>query len=198
MLSQYEEYPEFEYSEKSRWPLYVLIGVVILLTIAAFFIILKPKERASMCGDGICDTGENCYNCASDCGCAGGQYCSPKSQRCVSYVCGNGACEPGESAENCCNDCGCRIEGEVCNNITHRCEIPTSGISEEKARELVENYLKQYNATNYEISVGSDTIYEGKPGRFVYVSPKDRRDREETTYFVVTTDGEVYPIGFPI
>lgn len=46
----------------------------------------------STCGDGLCQTNENCGTCAFDCG-----FCSS---------CGNGICEPGEDCDSCPQDCG--------------------------------------------------------------------------------------------
>jgi len=48
-----------------------------------------------ICGNGICDIGENCHSCPVDCinGTSGG------------FTCGNGICEDGESCETCPEDC---------------------------------------------------------------------------------------------
>jgi beta-lactamase superfamily II metal-dependent hydrolase len=55
----------------------------------------------SACGNGVCDPGEDCTSCESDCpGRTGGK---PSSR----YCCGNGSCEPaGEDAASCPVDCG--------------------------------------------------------------------------------------------
>jgi beta-lactamase superfamily II metal-dependent hydrolase len=55
----------------------------------------------SDCGNGVCDPGEDCTTCASDCvGKTGGK---PTGR----YCCGNGSCESvGEDATNCPVDCG--------------------------------------------------------------------------------------------
>jgi formylglycine-generating enzyme required for sulfatase activity len=52
------------------------------------------------CGDGTCDSDEDCDTCPQDCG----------------GCCGNGACEPwfGEHCESCLEDCGCTVCGETC------------------------------------------------------------------------------------
>ena len=54
----------------------------------------------SLCGNGTCDAGEDCYSCEADCpGRTGGKPT-------LRYCCGNGTCEPvGESAANCPIDC---------------------------------------------------------------------------------------------
>lgn len=49
----------------------------------------------SVCGDGGCDEGESCSNCASDCG-----SCSAPT------FCGDGACNGSESCSTCASDCG--------------------------------------------------------------------------------------------
>jgi beta-lactamase superfamily II metal-dependent hydrolase len=53
----------------------------------------------SDCGNGVCDPGEDCTSCASDCpGKTGGK---PSTR----YCCGNGSCEMAESAASCPVDC---------------------------------------------------------------------------------------------
>ena len=44
-----------------------------------------------MCGNGICEEGEDYINCPEDCP--------------APPVCGNGICEEGETEENCPEDC---------------------------------------------------------------------------------------------
>src|SRR4029453_18632423 len=53
-----------------------------------------------VCGDAVCDPGEDCMNCPADCG-----PCAPG--------CGNAGCEPGEDCMNCPADCG------PCNQCAH-------------------------------------------------------------------------------
>jgi hypothetical protein len=48
---------------------------------------------SSACGDGTCDTDENCSTCPDDCGTCGAE-------------CGNGTCESGEDCSTCPGDCG--------------------------------------------------------------------------------------------
>ncbi len=48
-----------------------------------------------VCGDGLCELGEDCETCPEDCG-----ECPPPP------VCGDGFCEPGESCDTCPADCG--------------------------------------------------------------------------------------------
>jgi len=82
------------------------------------------------CGNGICDVGENCYNCPSDCisGSGGALSCNnlpegvcfkdvcdgvcyprkdlPECPDCApSYCCGDGVCTSPEDSYNCTIDC---------------------------------------------------------------------------------------------
>jgi len=52
--------------------------------------------NVTVCGNGVCESGEGCENCPEDCG-----VCSFNVT-----VCGNGVCESGEGCENCPEDCG--------------------------------------------------------------------------------------------
>jgi uncharacterized protein YkwD len=55
-----------------------------------------------MCGDAVCDAGEDCASCPGDCGaCA---------------TCNNGVCEMGEACDNCPADCGAC--SPTCGNAT--------------------------------------------------------------------------------
>ncbi len=200
ITNQYSDYSDLEYSKRSKRFLYVLIGAVVLFILITSLFVLIPKEKLEKpeCGNRRCDIGENCYECPFDCKCEEGYYCSPETRKCVLAICGNNKCEPGENSENCCNDCGCRISGEICNKITHKCEIPSSGVSDDLAKKLVEDYLKEKGISGYEIVVGNDTIHEGKPAKIVYVYPHTQKDWRDTLYFVVTADGNVRLLGIPI
>jgi hypothetical protein len=55
------------------------------------------------CGDGVCEGGEDGYNCAIDCG--------------LPPVCGDRTCDPGEDACSCSEDCGAPAATEIsCSN----------------------------------------------------------------------------------
>ena len=54
--------------------------------------------KASACGNGQCESGENAFTCVQDCG---------------KFVCDNNTCEPGEDVESCPQDCS-----EFCGNCT--------------------------------------------------------------------------------
>jgi hypothetical protein len=57
----------------------------------------------AVCGNAVCDPGED-SSCCGDCGtCSGGDSPNPQPP---SAVCGNGTCEAGESCSSCAADCG--------------------------------------------------------------------------------------------
>ncbi len=66
------------------------------------------------CGDSTCDAGEDCVNCASDCG-----ECP------VDPFCGDGNCDAGEDCVNCVVDCGvcqtCSVKGDPCSSGSDCC-----------------------------------------------------------------------------
>lgn len=64
-----------------------------------------PCSDGSFCGDGTCDTGEDCSSCPVDCGAC------PSS-------CGDGTCDPGEDCASCEADCG------ACNCGDGQCTAP--------------------------------------------------------------------------
>lgn len=96
----------------------------------------NASSNASICGNTICEIGENFDNCCLDCGCPSGSECLNNvcvlgycgdgicqsgetlancMKDCFAVYCGNKVCntEVGESSDNCCIDCGCR-ENEIC------------------------------------------------------------------------------------
>ena len=80
----------------------------------------QPATGA-VCGDGTCDSSEDCSSCASDCG-----ACSP--------VCGDDTCDSTEDCLNCADDC------EVC------AEEPESNETEGNVTGLEEPCAEQSNA----------------------------------------------------
>ncbi len=70
----------------------------------------NTQACAAVCGNGSCESGESCSNCASDCGsCVNPQYC------------GDGSCNNGETSCSCNSDCG----GSCCNaNCSTACGQP--------------------------------------------------------------------------
>jgi hypothetical protein len=65
------------------------------------------EEGDGYCGDGSCDSGEDCGNCPDDCG-----GCPP------SEWCGDGSCNNGEDCGSCEGDCGaCPPPGPSCGEL---------------------------------------------------------------------------------
>ncbi|MDI6737120.1 MAG: hypothetical protein QME12_01225 [Nanoarchaeota archaeon] len=57
------------------------------------------------CGNGRCDSSENCNTCSQDCGCSSSQRCSWSGQ-CETF-CGNRQCDGSENCNTCVSDCRC-------------------------------------------------------------------------------------------
>lgn len=75
----------------------------------------------SLCGNGICGTGEDCDNCPADCPCPSGTICDPTLASCVVDACGDGICDVDEDCDTCAEDCAC-APGEACDTSTGVCE----------------------------------------------------------------------------
>jgi serine protease len=54
---------------------------------------------SAVCGNGICEEGEDGLTCSADCRCAGGKTCRNGN-------CGDGVCDGSENTHNCLLDCG--------------------------------------------------------------------------------------------
>jgi len=90
------------YGENGRGK-YVKWVLILLFVLAAGFFaytFLAGSVSKDVCGDGICGSAENCWDCPKDCPCSSGEYCSEEAKLCIKPSCGNGECEPGESIEN--------------------------------------------------------------------------------------------------
>lgn len=84
-------------------------------------VIEYSSAQCAVCGNGVCEAGENNANCAMDCPpvivcgngvCEAGESNANCPADCVpSAVCGNSYCEAGESKASCPGDCG----GGFCN-----------------------------------------------------------------------------------
>ncbi len=59
----------------------------------------------AVCGNGVCETGENATSCPADC--------------MATAMCGNGVCETGENSTNCPQDCGSNT-GFDCTSVTNQ------------------------------------------------------------------------------
>lgn len=101
-------------------------------------------QCVSLCGNGICDLGENCSSCPNDCisGVSGGSCdacfkgqcdgtCHPVKENadCAdcrsSYCCGDGVCEGGEDSINCTIDCPVTVCGDgTCDAGEDQCSCP--------------------------------------------------------------------------
>ncbi|MHA1973493.1 MAG: hypothetical protein ACTSW1_10895 [Candidatus Hodarchaeales archaeon] len=197
MINQYPQYPypypEEENEGRRKW-FYVLLGVVALIVVVSVFMFFrqsKPPEKVAVCGNGNCETGENCHDCSVDCKCNPGEYCSKETKKCLKPVCGNGRCEPFENQENCCNDCGCPPD-YICNENTYICELPRVEISDERVRELVREY---YEAQGIEVVEFVDIMvgkYGDKYGKRASVIIKG--EEEGIHMVMVTVDEEVIPM----
>ncbi|MEA1924817.1 MAG: hypothetical protein U9M95_03005, partial [Candidatus Altiarchaeota archaeon] len=87
-----------------------------------------------ICGNGVCQTGENCENCPADCGacpttpvcgdasCESGENCENCPADCgacpTTPVCGDASCDSGENCENCPADCGICLTDPVCGDAS--------------------------------------------------------------------------------
>ncbi|MBD3155809.1 MAG: PGF-pre-PGF domain-containing protein, partial [Candidatus Aenigmarchaeota archaeon] len=67
-----------------------------------FAITANESGEAPVCGNGICEEGEDYNSCSSDC-----------HKPAETPVCGNKVCETGEDCSSCLSDCSC-AEGYVC------------------------------------------------------------------------------------
>lgn len=139
-----------------------------------------------VCGNNVCESEENCYDCPKDCKCAEGEYCSAEEKTCVKPVCGDGRCEPYENSMNCCLDCECDIRGEVCNKVTYICEMPTINLTDERINELVTSYYSNQGKTIDNLEIMEEFVWENKTGRNVEV----RIQGEERLRFVLVTEEE--------
>ncbi len=73
-----------------------MLFVLVLASVA--FVALSGCIEPPVCGNGVCEIGEDAVNCPQDCSTA---------------VCGNGICEPPETAQSCPQDCGDQTKGDL-------------------------------------------------------------------------------------
>lgn len=122
--------------------IYLILGICLFIGILIFGWFKIRKPISPLCGNNICESKENCWNCGIDCKCKTGKYCSFKDKKCIDIVCGNGICEPFEGPENCCLDCKCPFQIFTCSKETKKCELKTMKISDERVIELANQYFE--------------------------------------------------------
>ena len=113
-----------------------------------------------VCGNGTCETGENCENCAADCGCKNGQTCQNGTCITTGPVCGNGTCETGENCENCAADCGCK-NGQTCQNGTCTTTGPACGNGTCETGENCENCVADCSCSSSQTCQNGTCITTG-------------------------------------
>ncbi len=114
-----------------------------------------------VCGDTVCEEGEDCASCPSDCACAAGNLCHAYLRACLSASkCGNGVCDSGESRV-CCTDCGC-THG-VCIPDSQKCvSLPVS------TKQSLTHIGAQYvNASEYVLEEIHSGVHQGTPVFFL-------------------------------
>lgn len=153
-----------------------------------------PAVEENVCGDDVCSGQETCLSCGQDCKCGSNKYCNQQGE-CVTPQCGNGNCEPYESLENCCEDCGpCPSPGEICNETTHRCEMPTADIGDAQVIKLAEEHCRDNNWTVESSEVVSSVVIEGERAKAARVKVKeDKRPK----LIAVTESKRVVEYQFP-
>ena len=167
----------------------ITIAFAIGISIISLYLFFEIKQKPE-CGNGKCEPNENCYNCPQDCKCEEGEYCSFEVKKCVKPKCGNGKCEPFESPENCCVDCKCTIPGEICDPETLRCKMKEINLSDERAIEILKNYLKSLKKEVEEIEVVG--LFAG--GKKLKVKLKGE---EWYRWFLITEREEVIELPIP-
>lgn len=183
MIKQYSPYPppyqrpQSGQQSKNKTFLYITIfSVLVIIVFVIAFLFIKPSKPPTkpVCGNQICEAGENCYDCAADCKCGSAQYCSQTTKTCVSPQCGNKVCEPLENPNNCCDDCYCSLPNEACNPNTHKCVARPLNITDARAVELATNYYEQKGKTVVTADAMGVISYYGKAGVRVKITIKNQ------------------------
>jgi hypothetical protein len=168
---------------------YIIIALVVFLIVAIVFTaftFLTPPKKTVVCGDNVCDSSENCYDCSQDCKCSGSNsYCDSKQKKCVTSRCGDGVCGPFESMENCCDDCGCSSSYETCNKTTHTCQMPEANISDDRVREIATEYFTNKSETISQFGIISPTVYQDKPAKSIGV----KIEGDAAVHLLIVTEG---------
>jgi len=123
-----------------------------------FGTVITQPPQGPVCGNGVCEEGENTENCSND--------CPPPQQPPQGPVCGNNICEENENCQNCPQDCPPQFNPSdiVINEFV---SDPVDG--EEEWIELYNNTEREIDLTSWKIEEGSGAItnLSGKIG------PKD-------------------------
>ncbi|MEM5874472.1 MAG: hypothetical protein QW641_00895 [Candidatus Aenigmatarchaeota archaeon] len=162
------------------------ISLLIITAFIFIFSLLFLFFKAPVCGNLVCEKGENCLNCKIDCSCQFGMYCHEGV--CISPTCGNKKCEPFETPYECCIDCECWGKGEICNIEINKCEIREIKISDEKIKELVIEYFKNKSKEIEKIEIKDLITWENKLGKNVIVVLKNQ---EWFIPIIVTEDEKI-------
>jgi hypothetical protein len=153
-----------------------------------------------MCGNKVCDVGENSANCCNDCGCSRGQVCNLISAVCVKRTsggrCGDGVCNFGEDARSCCQDCPYCGQGEICDTQKQECVPEEISIKPEHAVSLFKLFLHDegYSSDWVESQRYSleKEVFEGQPVvRVCTVLPVGHEDFTELACARVTEGGRI-------
>jgi len=191
---QYPNYPSQPQQRVSKKLIYILIIATLISIVAVAVVLLRPEPAVpTVCGDGVCEQNENCYDCAVDCKCQSNEYCS-EDKKCMQPVCGNNICEIYEDQTNCCEDCPCVGELEICNKEKHSCERPTISISDERVEELARNYYTNKGKIIKEIGGIKNIIYQDKHMKSIRVIIEE--EEYKINYIGVTESEEVIELPF--
>lgn len=97
---------------------------------------LCPADCACTCGNGSCGDDEDCFTCPVDCGtCCGNAVCDA-DENCASCpadcgcVCGDAACDALEGPAVCCTDCGGCDDTNCGNDVCEATEDPCSCVAD--------------------------------------------------------------------
>jgi hypothetical protein len=199
LIKQYQRNPNYPYRRpypqqiksqrgSNKKFIYILAVIAVIAMVALVFVLAQPSPSVNpVCGNGKCESNENCFDCPLDCKCQANEYCSEESKQCIKPVCGNSKCETFESNLNCCEDCPCYGALETCNKNTHKCEIPTISISDQRVKELVTQYYTNNGKTIKEFGEITDKVYENKPIKIVRVIIEGE---EQITHVAGVTESE--------
>jgi hypothetical protein len=164
-----ETAPKPEPKSRKKYIIAGVIGIVIIIgAIFAYNMFFGPNNSENnnstetpedsgngpnnTIGNGICDSGENCWDNKADCSCKEGEYCSFEDKICLKPVCGNGKSEYFETPDNCCIDAGC-YDGEVCNKELKMCEKKEFNLSEEETKQLITDHFQKQNLSLQSINL---------------------------------------------